>query len=445
MAQYNFLNNYNKFMKGIGSLGSPSAGTFKMMQPFMLKGQGRAMSNLAQKPTLGTGITSAATYALNANPYYAGLNMLTGGALDKGVGSVVSGAGRMLGLNRNKAPDSNLVNQQMNYAQSAIGASNSLADFVRRQRRQEEESQQEMDMYGQQARNMAMFGPSSRETAGLVAAGMAPAQASADAARAQLAANLSARGIGGGVAQGANVGLESGLAQAGAQVGTNVFNALADRAFGMRDKAMDLAANRADTAARLGYAGLSDLSDVPLRLEQMRLAEMDSKRQFDLERRKQNMAEMQAIGQGLADIGPDLFKLFKRGQQPATSANPNTPVDSREYYANPDEYYDVYRGPYADSDPFPLGDPEFKYQDPDPNFNIASNQSLEEDALNILGGYSFGGGENYTARNFTRPVDPNTASRLNLQFGNTRMGQTVYDPFVGQQFFKAFDGTWRKQ
>lgn len=436
MAQYNFLNNYNKFMKQVGSFGSPSAGTFKMMQPFMATGQSRAMGNLAQKPTLGTGITSAATYALNANPYYAGLNMLTGSALDKGVGSVVSGAGRMLGLTRNKAPDSNLVNQQMNYAQSAIGATNSLADFVRRQRRQEEESQQEMDMYGQQARNMAMFGPSSRETAGLVAAGMAPAQAAADAARAQLAANMSARGIGGGVAQGANVGLESGLAQAGAQVGTNVFNALADRAFGMRDKAMDLAANRADTAARLGYAGLSDLSDVPLRLEQMRLAEMDSKRQFDLERRKQNMAEMQAIGQGLADIGPDLFKLFKRGQ---TKGSGIEGVDKNAGY----------------------GDAEYSWRAPDvPGFG-GQNLTPEEEfipGIPRLGqtltpgeefidpnAYSLDGGLNNPAMSFTRPVDSNTSARLNMQFGNTRMGQTVYDPFVGQQFFKAFDGTWRKR
>lgn len=431
----NFLSNYNQFVKGMSSFGNPSASFMasplgKLGTQAGQMGQANAISNFAQRPTLRSGITSAATYAFNANPYYAGINALTGGALDRGVGSLVSGAGRMLGLNRRKAPGAQQQEEEINYARSATDIQNRMLGEYGRQQREQEQAGQEIENFRTAQRNLAAYGMSDRAMAGPLAAMLNPANRATEAARANLAAGMSQRGISGGIAEGARAALEGAVAQAGAQAGTQMAQQVFERSNAMQDALLAADTARREQASKTGMSALAYAADIPTTLMQLQQQRQQQEFENRMARRKFEMAQAEQIGTALGRFGPDLFNRLKKKPEPLGMAKEragmaDSVVRVPEFPGAESVTYDPYGGTgYSNPE-------QFGYRRAS-SPNLFFNGMPSERTIGLA------------EPSYTRPIELSTQSRLDQNAGLTLPGSTYYDPVTGLTFQKQIDGSWRK-
>lgn len=446
---------YADFVNQVGSFGNPSASFSKTMAPFMGAGQGAAINQFAQKPTLGTAASAGVSYALNANPYYAGINMLTGGALDKGVNRLFNR--RKKGQNVAQATEqANLANRMNQYG-------NEYMRMYGEQQAARREAEQNINEYRTQARNLSMYGPSARETAGLVAGAINPAQQAAAAAQANLAARGSQLGLAptSGVRMGAEAGIQQGLAQAAGQVGTQISQDMQNRAFGMQDNLMNLDAQQRNQATQTALASLGAASELPMALERLRMAQQQADYNRDEQMYQRRFGEQQMLAQGLGTLAPELFDLYKRRGQQGDTGLP-------EYDAGvlPESDFGqiggkaTYRDPMGTLRFFDSNEPVLSQPGVSPAGFPTSTSGVKPivtpDGRTV---YQMGDGTVYDANGsivyspqmgyesrFTKPVAQSTQIALEMMNPNAQEGSYAMNkpPQLAGQEFRLVNGRWMK-
>ena len=309
-----YYSNMNRQFPGIGSMmqRGQQAGNLKYLSSGM-----NALAQGNAKETVKSGIA----YALNQNPYIAGINLfnnMTGGIrFDKALG---------LGPKKPK-PTAAQQKASMDY-QTMLEAdrnryltgANKAADAAQRY-------EEYLNAERNAIRDLEQSGPSARSLAPMLGQFAAQNYASEGAARSAKAANLSRRGFSptSGLALGAEAAVDTGLAATRGQQSSAIMNAVMDmlqqrRATMLgvdaaaRKAAMDREESMMDTASTLGLKGRE------FDLTERRLAEARDQQMF--ERRQ---AEQRNLGQFAGQFGPALMKELDRvrnrgNQLPDTSA-----------------------------------------------------------------------------------------------------------------------------
>lgn len=318
---------YDNFAKQLASFGKPSAGLAgnPLVGYASQMGQANAIGNFAKAPSFKSGVTGAATYALNANPYYAGINALTGGALDKAFGRGVNSLFQAFGLSkRPPAQDAAQLARDTEAARMAEQSANKYRDYAARSRQEAERMGGMLDLYRRRAENLRTFGPSSREVAGSVGAAIGPMTAAAEAARARTAANMSARGLTptGGIGAGMQAGVEQGIAQGMAGVMPRIYQDIANR-----QMVMDRSLLSADLQAQQAAYGreqqaMTTADELALRQRALDLQQQQQQLQAEQAAAARRAAESQGIGQFLTGA----YAAYQAGRRPQVSTD-NTQND----------------------------------------------------------------------------------------------------------------------
>lgn len=426
-------NFYSDLLKQSASWGNPSSSMMKnpYVKGAMDFGKFNSVGTFAKSPSLRTGITAGAQYALNANPYYATFNALTGGALDRGVSQGIQGISRSLGLSkRPPAQDAKRLAAETDYARNAANASNQMLEFYKNQMAAQAAQNEGIANYRRRAENMAAYGPSSRQVAGQVGAAMGPMTQAAEAARARMASGLSTRGLtpGSGIGAGAMAGVEQGLAGANAQLMSQIAQQIAERTGAMQDNLLTADITGRGEAAKYGLTALGSMADTETTLQQLEQQRRLNEANAALANREQRMKEQMGIGQALGQFGPDIFReikrLFAKRSSGITDYTPDQAVE------------DVPGESYSES----LSTaPSF---DSEKTAEFLSALDSFNQPVNMYSGYS----NNGMYEGFNRkPTDITTLVRLNYTFPNTLSGQVVIDPVTKLPFQKTSDGGWRKR
>lgn len=296
-----YYSNMNRQFPGIGSMmqRGQQAGNLKYLSSGM-----NALAQGNAKEAVKSGIG----YALNQNPYIAGINLfnnMTGGIrFDKALG---------LGPKKPK-PTAAQQKASMDY-QTMLEAdrnryltgANNAADAAQRY-------EEYLNAERNAIRDLEQSGPSARSLAPMLGQFAAQNFASEGAARSANAANLSRRGISptSGLALGAEAAVDTGLAATRGQQSSAVMNAVMDmlqqRRAAMlgvdaaaRKAAMDREESMMDTASTLGLKG-RELDMTERRLQDMRDQQMFERRQ----------AEQRSLGQFAGQFGPALMAELNR-------------------------------------------------------------------------------------------------------------------------------------
>ena len=460
---------YAQTVQGIQSFGNPSAGFSRTMAPFSGIQQTQSVNNFLRAPSAKSAVGAGATYALNANPYYAGINMLTGGALDKGVNRFIDWGFRNLGLSKNprtQPPDAAKVSQQLALANATSEAQNRYMKMYQESKRQEEEANQNLAAYRQQAENLGQFGLSDRQAVGRIASQLP--YAATEAALASNAANASRMGISGGVPAGAEAALRAGMAQAAGATGTALTQDVLNRADAMRGQLFAADQQQRQQAAQNALTQLGLATELPFQLQaaNQRQQQIDQARDEQIYQRRQ--LEQGQVGQILGLIAPSL--ISKLGKKPGdTTINPveasqlpergfgTNPITGRGFYIDPS-------GATRDFDTNEIVTDQYGRPIQQGNFDVGP------DYVNPFTGeqYFIGSDGQYYSTNTGNPLNPRAAatsgpaiidsnkpvemrSNIMLEMSNPNskpgdIAQNVppqlqkYGPFV-----KGPDGMWRKR
>jgi hypothetical protein len=448
---------YADFVSQVGSLGNPSAKFAKTMAPFTQGGQAGAINQFVQNPKLGTAASAGLSYALNANPYYAAANTLTGGVLDKGINRLFN--------RRKRGQNVAQANEQANIANRMNQYGNEYMRMYGEQQASRREAEQNINEYRNQARNLSMFGPSARETAGLVASAMAPAQQAAAAAQANLAARGAEAGLSpaSGVQMGGQVALQQGLAQAAGQVGTQISQDMQRRAFGMQDTLAGMDAQQRNLATQTALQSLGAASELPMALERLRMAQQQADYARDEQMYQRRFGEQQMLATGLGAFAPELFDLYKRnrGQEEADTGM----IEDAGMLPESDFGQVGGRGTYRD----PMGTLRFF----DTGQEVLSQPNVSPAGLSTMPGggvrpittpdgrtvyqmpdgtvYDSSGNVSYSPQmeyesRFTRPVSQSTQIALEMMNPGAREGEYAMNkpPQLANQEFRLVNGRWMK-
>ena len=321
-----YYSNMNRQYPGVGSLmqqGQKAAN---------VKYLGSTASNLA-KGNIKEAAKSGIGYALNQNPYIAGINtfnQLTGGIrFDKMLGMGPKKPKVTAGQRKAELDYQTMLEEDRNRYRT--GASKAAEDAQR------------YDEYLTAERNairdLEQNGPSARSLAPMLGQFAGQNYASEGAARSSTAANLSRRGISptSGLALGAEAAIDTGLAATRGQQSSAVMNQVMDmlqqRRAAMlgvdaagRKSALDREESMMDTGATLGLKG-RELDMTERRMNELRDQQMFERRQ----------SEQKALGQFAGQFGPGILNEYQRMQ------NRNNPAPARTSEQIVQEFADAER------------------------------------------------------------------------------------------------------
>jgi hypothetical protein len=296
-----YYSNMNRQYPGVGSLlqqGQKAAN---------VKYLANTANNLA-KGNIKEAAKSGIGYALNQNPYIAGINtfnQMTGGIrFDK-----------MLGMGPKKPkPTAAQQKAELDYQTMLEADRNRYLSGANRAADSAQRYEEYLNAERNAIRDLEQNGPSARSLAPMLGQFAAQNYASEGAARSANAANLSRRGISptSGLALGAEAAVDTGLAATRGQQSSAIMNAVMDmlqqRRGAMlgidaagRKAAMDREESMMDTASTLGLKGRE------FDLTERRLAEARDQQMF--ERRQ---AEQKSLGQFAGQFGPGILNELQR-------------------------------------------------------------------------------------------------------------------------------------
>jgi len=332
-----YYSNMNRQYPGVGSLlqqGQKAAN---------VKYLGSTASNLA-KGNIKEAAKSGIGYALNQNPYIAGINtfnQLTGGIrFDK-----------MLGMGPKKPrPTAAQQKAQLDYEEMLANDRNRYLTGANRAADSAQRYEEYLTNERNAIRDLEQNGPSARSLAPMLGQFAAQNYASEGAARSNTAANLSRRGISptSGLALGAEAAVDQGLAATRGQQSSAVMNQVMDmlqqRRGAMlgidaagRKSALDREESMMDTASTLGLKG-REMDMTERRLNDLRDQQMFERRQ----------AEQSSIGKFAGQFGPALMAEYQRyqnrGNQPSTISPESIVADFNRPEARSDSF-DYLNGP----------------------------------------------------------------------------------------------------
>jgi len=296
-----YYSNMNRQYPGVGSLlqqGQKAAN---------VKYLGGTASNLA-KGNIKEAAKSGIGYALNQNPYIAGINtfnQLTGGIrFDK-----------MLGMGPKKPkPTPGQQKAQLDYEEMLANDRNRYLTGANRAADSAQRYEEYLNNERNAIRDLEQNGPSARSLAPMLGQFAAQNYASEGAARSNTAANLSRRGISptSGLALGAEAAVDQGLAATRGQQSSAIMNQVMDmlqqRRAAMlgidatgRKSALDREESMMDTASTLGLKG-REMDMTERRLNDLRDQQMFERRQ----------AEQASIGRFAGQFGPGIMGELQR-------------------------------------------------------------------------------------------------------------------------------------
>lgn len=326
-----YYSNMNRQYPGVGSLiqqGQKAAN---------VKYLGNTASNLA-KGNIKEAAKSGIGYALNQNPYIAGINtfnQLTGGIrFDK-----------MLGLGPKKPkPTAAQQKAELDYQTMLEADRNRYLSGANRAADSAQRYEEYLNAERNAIRDLEQNGPSARSLAPMLGQFAAQNYASEGAARSANAANLSRRGISptSGLALGAEAAVDTGLAATRGQQSSAIMNAVMDmlqqRRGAMlgidaagRKAAMDREESMMDTASTLGLKGRE------FDLTERRLTEARDQQMF--ERRQ---AEQRNLGQFAGQFGPAIMRELERNRNRGNQLPDTTEATNRivSEFGRPEAYSD---------------------------------------------------------------------------------------------------------
>lgn len=390
-----YYSNMNRQYPGVGSLmqqGQKAAN---------VKYLGSTASNLA-KGNIKEAAKSGIGYALNQNPYIAGINtfnQLTGGIrFDKMLGMGPKKPKVTAGQRKAELDYQTMLEEDRNRYRT--GASKAAEDAQR------------YDEYLTAERNairdLEQNGPSARSLAPMLGQFAGQNYASEGAARSSTASNLSRRGISptSGLALGAEAAVDTGLAATRGQQSSAVMNQVMDmlqqRRAAMlgvdaagRKSALDREESMMDTGATLGLKG-RELDMTERRMNELRDQQMFERRQ----------SEQKALGQFAGQFGPGILNEYQRMQ------NRNNPAPARTSEQIVQEFADAERRAAVPA----MADGGAGFIEPDPNFsnipftNLTGRQGVTYDEY-----VPYGPGQSRTSFGPQSDIPSRRSSPIELQ------------------------------
>ena len=299
-----FYSNMNRAMPGLGGFmqQSQKAGGAK----FAASGL-NALSQGNTKEAVKSGIG----YALNQNPYIAGINMfndLTGGIrFDK-----------MLGFGPKQPSYADKTGQRKNELDYQTAMSEDRNRYLQESAKAAEEAARARAYVDDQRailRDMQERGPSARSLAPMLGQFANLNEAAAGAARSNTAANLSRRGISptSGLGVGAQTAVDTALAAQTGQQRAGVMNQVMQDTAQLRNAMLGIDASAADKAAARGIDLMDSAAMLPIRQamlaqEQQKLAQARDQQMY-----MRRQGETEALGGFVGKMFPYIFDEYRRG------------------------------------------------------------------------------------------------------------------------------------
>jgi len=299
-----FYSNMNRSMPGVGNL---------MQQGQKAGGAKFIASGLNQfaQGNVKEGIKSGIGYALNQNPYIAGINMfndLTGGIrFDK-----------MLGMGPKQPTYADKTGQrkeELDYQQAMSDDRNRYLQESSRYNDEAARSRGYVDDQRAILRDMQERGPSARSLAPMLGQ-FANINASAEgAARSNTAANLSRRGIGAGsgLGVGAQSAVDTALAAQSGQQRAGVMNQVMQDTAQLRNAMIGVDASAADKAAGRGIDLMDSAAMLPIRQAMLAQEERKLQQSRDQQMYMRRQGETEALGGFVGKMFPYIYDEYRRG------------------------------------------------------------------------------------------------------------------------------------
>ena len=369
-----------------------------------------------QSPSLRTGASAGLKYFANANPYYAGINAITRGGLDKLLD-------KGLGAFKKRGPAQNAkeTTQLIDYARRSMEDTNRLRDVYGQSITNAEQAKAARDLFRKSVARLKAEGASAREMQPMMAQIAARNAQLGQASQSRLAANLSARGINPatGIGAGAMAGLEGQLAGANASGMAQLQTAALNRA--LQGEQMLFSADVADQArananAMASAGAIAEQNRAIAAFQEQQKLAQQARDQAMWERR---MKESTALGQGLTGLA----SLYLQGRQPKQKKKIGQALDiqndtNADVQTLPLLQYLANQSIRPTTSPQLLMNPELGFNPTDAEYNYSGSQP------NNVGDISSYIESAYALQNQKQPQDGDT---FNFWGGSyTKIGGTWY-------------------
>jgi hypothetical protein len=461
-----FYSNMNRSMPGLGNMMQ------RGQQANNLKYMTSGLNQFAQG-NIKEGVKSGIGYALNQNPYIAGINLfndITGGIrFDKMLGM---GPKKPQVTAGQRATDANFAQQMADdrnaYLQQASQASDQAQrynEYVNAQRNI--------------LRDMQQNGPSARTLAPMLGQFANINEQAAGAARSNTAMNLSQRGIsaGSGIGIGATTGVENALAANQGQQRATIANQVLQDVAQFRNQMTAQDAAAADKAYSRAAEARDSAAMLPIRQAMLQMEQQKLDQARDQQMYQRRAGETESLGNFFGKMFPYVYEEYKRGlDRKNNGVTPDNPLGATTDY-NPMEVFqyqghNAYRDQQGRIVSLDTGQPLYEMnegQGPDAPY-VYDAPGVTERPGTVTGGYGTESvttppGQNYPtygedpellgrqymdvlarqpyiAQNYTQPVEFQTGFALDSLYPNRTVG--TVGSYRGQRFMYMPNG-WMKQ
>jgi hypothetical protein len=454
--------NYMDFLRNMG-MGSRGASGFYSNMNRSMPGFGNAMKtsqkaggakfaasglNALSQGNTKEAVKSGIGYALNQNPYIAGINMfndITGGIrFDK-----------MLGMGPKQPSYADKTGQRKNELDYQQAMSDDRNRYLQESARYNDEAARARGYVDDQRailRDMQERGPSARSLAPMLGQFANLNESAAGAARSNTAANLSRRGIGAGsgLGVGAQSAVDTALAAQSGQQRAGVMNQVMQDTAQLRNAMIGVDASAADKAAGRGIDLMDSAAMLPIRQAMLAQEERKLQQSRDQQMYMRRQGETEALGGFVGKMFPYIYDEYRRGvggRSDGTGSDytaPNLTEDMQyQNVGGMDTYVDqfgVRRFFDTDEEVYPStgfgGGPDEPY-----NYDIGTPNESPRPPVSVV---DRSGILNYSDSNYpTLGEDPELMAQQQRQFNNTKQNypQQYTTPVEFQTGF-ALDTTY---
>lgn len=458
--------NYMDFLRNMG-MGSRGASGFYSNMNRSMPGFGNAMKtsqkaggakfaasglNALSQGNTKEAVKSGIGYALNQNPYIAGINMfndITGGIrFDK-----------MLGMGPKQPSYADKAGQrktELDYQQAMSDDRNRYLQESARYNDEAARARGYVDDQRAMLRDMQERGPSARSLAPMLGQ-FANINASAEgAARSNTAANLSRRGISSdsGLGIGAQSAVDTALAAQTGQQRSGVMNQVMQDTAQLRNAMLGVDAAAADKAAGRGIDLMDSAAMLPIRQAMLAQEEQKLAQMRDQQMYMRRQGETEALGGFAGKMFPYIYDEYRRGVDRRSDGNNDYTapdlLENMNYLnvGNTDTYLDQFgvRRNF-DTDQEMYSSPDSGGGTDEPYFYDEGNTANQQGSdTELIGRQQSDFASRFPQQNYpqqyTKPVEFQTGFALDSTYPNDTIGQIRF--FRGQNFMKTPMG-WMKQ
>jgi len=463
--------NYMDFLRNMG-MGSRGASGFYSNMNRSMPGFGNAMKtsqkaggakfaasglNALSQGNTKEAVKSGIGYALNQNPYIAGINMfndITGGIrFDK-----------MLGMGPKQPSYADKTGQRKEELDYQQAMSDDRNRYLQESARYNDEAARARGYVDDQRailRDMQERGPSARSLAPMLGQFANLNESAAGAARSNTAANLSRRGIGAGsgLGVGAQSAVDTALAAQSGQQRAGVMNQVMQDTAQLRNAMLGIDASAAEKAAGRGIDLMDSAAMLPIRQAMLAQEERKLQQSRDQQMYMRRQGETEALGGFVGKMFPYIYDEYRRGvggrgdgTDGTQSPSIGLPGGTGERFntgtgAGGDFYFEqggrqVFRDPFSGKLYDALSSEEIPEDLPEgTNLPLTIEQTPETGYFLPGGGYDVNAYPS-NVRGYNTPVEFQTGFALDTAFPEAVIGNVR--SYRGQMFQKTPMG-WMKQ